>query len=66
MYESYLIDNCLDWQVERHPDRVAFIWDKDEPDTQENITYKLVKVINGLAEANIVILTLWEHTAWFT
>ena len=33
-------DNCLDRQVERHPDRVAFIWDKDEPGTQEKITYK--------------------------
>lgn len=33
-------DNCLDLQVERNPDRIAFIWDKDEPGTQETITYK--------------------------
>uniref|UniRef100_A0A674NRY1 Acetyl-coenzyme A synthetase n=1 Tax=Takifugu rubripes TaxID=31033 RepID=A0A674NRY1_TAKRU len=32
--------NCLDVHVEKHPDRVALIWEKDEPGTEEKVTYR--------------------------
>ncbi|KAM9317175.1 acetyl-coenzyme A synthetase 2-like, mitochondrial [Gastrophryne carolinensis] len=32
--------NCLDKHVHQNPDRVALIWEKDEPGTQEYITYR--------------------------
>ena len=51
-HKNCILDNCLDRQVERHPDRVAFIWEKDEPETQETFTYKLVRTVNGLGKAN--------------
>ena len=37
---SYFEDNCLDRHVERCPDRVALIWEKDEPKQHEAVTYK--------------------------
>jgi len=36
------LENCLDRHVEDDPDRVALIWEKDEPNQHENITYKYV------------------------
>lgn len=45
---SYLFplctENCLDRHVEEDPNRVALIWEKDEPHQHENITYKYVQV----------------------
>ena len=35
--------NCVDRHAADNPDRVALIWEKDEPGQQEYITYKLVK-----------------------
>ncbi|XP_065256891.1 acetyl-coenzyme A synthetase 2-like, mitochondrial [Emys orbicularis] len=32
--------NCLDQHVHQSPDRVALIWEKDEPGTEVNITYR--------------------------
>nr|XP_025034129.1 acetyl-coenzyme A synthetase 2-like, mitochondrial isoform X2 [Pelodiscus sinensis] len=32
--------NCLDQHVQRSPDRVALIWEKDEPGTEVKITYR--------------------------
>uniref|UniRef100_A0A8C6V739 acetate--CoA ligase n=1 Tax=Naja naja TaxID=35670 RepID=A0A8C6V739_NAJNA len=32
--------NCLDRHVQRTPDKVALIWEKDEPGTEEKITYR--------------------------
>uniref|UniRef100_H3D771 Acetyl-coenzyme A synthetase n=1 Tax=Tetraodon nigroviridis TaxID=99883 RepID=H3D771_TETNG len=32
--------NCLDVHAEKHPDRVALIWEKDEPGTEEKVTYR--------------------------
>ncbi|KAM4607393.1 acetyl-coenzyme A synthetase 2-like, mitochondrial [Polymixia lowei] len=31
--------NCLDVHVETHPDRVALIWERDEPGTEVKVTY---------------------------
>ncbi|XP_051251657.1 acetyl-coenzyme A synthetase 2-like, mitochondrial [Dicentrarchus labrax] len=33
-------ENCLDVNVEKHPDRVALIWERDEPGTEVKITYR--------------------------
>ena len=33
-------DNCLDRIVEEAPDRLALIWEKDEPGQQQFITYQ--------------------------
>lgn len=32
--------NCLDVHVETHPDRVALIWERDEPGTEVKVTYR--------------------------
>ncbi|TDH01674.1 hypothetical protein EPR50_G00182660 [Perca flavescens] len=32
--------NCLDIHVEKHPERVALIWERDEPGTEVNVTYR--------------------------
>ncbi|XP_056669783.1 acetyl-coenzyme A synthetase 2-like, mitochondrial isoform X2 [Monodelphis domestica] len=32
--------NCLDRHVQKFPDRVALIWEKDEPGTEVKITYR--------------------------
>uniref|UniRef100_A0A8C2DY73 Acyl-CoA synthetase short chain family member 1 n=1 Tax=Cyprinus carpio TaxID=7962 RepID=A0A8C2DY73_CYPCA len=36
--------NCLDVHVAKDPDRVALIWEKDEPGTEERITYSSIHV----------------------
>ncbi|KAE8280889.1 Acetyl-coenzyme A synthetase 2-like, mitochondrial [Larimichthys crocea] len=33
-------ENCLDVHVEKHPDRVALIWERDEPGTEVKVTYR--------------------------
>ncbi|KAM6915816.1 acetyl-coenzyme A synthetase 2-like, mitochondrial [Xenentodon cancila] len=32
--------NCLDVHVETHPDRVALIWERDEPGTEVKVSYR--------------------------
>ncbi|XP_042235478.1 acetyl-coenzyme A synthetase 2-like, mitochondrial isoform X2 [Homarus americanus] len=32
--------NCVDRHARRHPDRVALLWEKDEPGQEERITYR--------------------------
>ncbi|KAM3862881.1 acetyl-coenzyme A synthetase 2-like, mitochondrial [Diretmus argenteus] len=32
--------NCLDVHVETHPDRVALIWERDEPGSEVKVTYR--------------------------
>ncbi|KAF3707859.1 Acetyl-coenzyme A synthetase 2-like, mitochondrial [Channa argus] len=32
--------NCLDVHVEKYPDRVALIWERDEPGTELKVTYR--------------------------
>lgn len=32
--------NCVDRHAQEHPDRLALIWEKDEPVQEEKITYK--------------------------
>ncbi|XP_017674409.1 PREDICTED: acetyl-coenzyme A synthetase 2-like, mitochondrial isoform X1 [Lepidothrix coronata] len=32
--------NCLDQHVEKSPNRVALIWERDEPDTAVHVTYR--------------------------
>ncbi|KAF7651920.1 hypothetical protein LDENG_00103720 [Lucifuga dentata] len=44
--------NCLDVHVEKHPDRVALIWERDEPGTQVTVTYReLLETTCRLANA---------------
>ena len=33
-------DNCVDRHAEEHPDRVAIIWERDEPGDTQCITYR--------------------------
>jgi acetyl-CoA synthetase len=43
-------DNCVDRHYEVHPNRIALIWEKDEPGHEEYITYRqLYKLTNRLA-----------------
>jgi len=32
-------DNCVDKNAERHPDRLALLWERDEPSQHEEVTY---------------------------
>ncbi|XP_056147397.1 acetyl-coenzyme A synthetase 2-like, mitochondrial [Lampris incognitus] len=32
--------NCLDVHVEKHPERAALIWERDEPGTEVKVTYR--------------------------
>jgi len=34
------VDNCIDRHVETSPDRVALIWEKDEPNQHQQVTYR--------------------------
>ncbi|XP_068457938.1 acetyl-coenzyme A synthetase 2-like, mitochondrial [Clinocottus analis] len=44
--------NCLDVNVEKHPDRVALIWERDEPGTEVKVTYReLLETTCRLANA---------------
>ena len=33
-------ENCLDRHAEKDPNRVALIWEKNEPNQQEKVTYR--------------------------
>jgi len=37
--------NCVDRHLEKSADSIALIWEKDEPGTEEFITYRLGNVI---------------------
>ncbi|XP_010169296.2 acetyl-coenzyme A synthetase 2-like, mitochondrial, partial [Antrostomus carolinensis] len=37
---SFLTVNCLDQHVEKSPNRVALIWERDEPGTAVHVTYR--------------------------
>uniref|UniRef100_T1JJS3 Acetyl-coenzyme A synthetase n=1 Tax=Strigamia maritima TaxID=126957 RepID=T1JJS3_STRMM len=42
--------NCVDRHAEKHPNRVALIWEKDEPGQEERITYRqLLHMTNQVA-----------------
>lgn len=44
--------NCVDRHVESHPDRVALIWEKDEPGQTERVTYReLSEMVNRIGNA---------------
>ena len=34
--------NCVDRHAEKNPDRLALVWEKDEPGKQQYITYRWV------------------------
>lgn len=36
----FLSVNCLDRHVEKSPNRVALIWERDEPGTAVHVTYR--------------------------
>ena len=38
-------ENCLDRHAEEDPNRVALIWEKDEPNQQEKVTYRYIKTL---------------------
>ena len=40
---SLSADNCLDRHAEQDPNRVALIWEKDEPGQHEQLTYRYVE-----------------------
>lgn len=35
-------ENCLDRHAEVDPHRVALIWEKDDPNQQEKVTYRYI------------------------
>lgn len=37
----------MDVHVAKDPNRVALIWEKDEPGTEERITYRYMKVLRN-------------------
>lgn len=39
--------NCLDVHVETHPDRVALIWERDEPGTEVKVTYRYERLLSN-------------------
>lgn len=50
--------NCVDRHLENHADRVALIWESDDPSTDEKITYKQLhektcKLANALKERGV-------------
>lgn len=44
---QWLTENCLDVHVAKDPNRVALIWEKDEPGTEERITYRYIKLLRN-------------------
>ncbi len=42
MMYLYIAVNCIDRHLENRSDKVALIWEKDEPGQEEFMTYKLV------------------------
>ena len=41
---TLFIDNCIDRHAEVSPDRVALVWEKDEPNQHECVTYRYLCV----------------------
>ena len=42
--------NCVDRHYLKNPDKIALIWEKDQPDTEEYVTYSdLYKLMNRIA-----------------
>ena len=39
-YLSLFVVNCVDRHYLKNPQKVALIWDKDEPGTEERVTYE--------------------------
>ena len=39
-YLLFISVNCLDRHARDNPDRVAVLWEKDEPKQHESVTYK--------------------------
>ena len=39
-YDYFILVNCVDRYAESDPDRVALIWEKDEPGQEERVTYR--------------------------
>lgn len=33
-------ENCLDVHVASHPDKIALVWERDEPGTEVKVTYR--------------------------
>lgn len=48
MFVSRLLVNCLDVHTEKHSDRVALIWERDEPATEVKVTYRYEHLISNL------------------
>jgi acetyl-CoA synthetase len=40
MFDFFFSVNCVDRHVQANPEKIALIWEKDEPGQQEYITYK--------------------------
>ena len=53
-----IVDNCIDRHVEASPDRVALIWEKDEPNQHEHVTYRYV--VQGMITMNDVQPEVWR------
>ena len=56
--------NCVDRHVEVDPDKVALIWEKDEPGQQEYITYKLVRKLKFL-KLKLVLFQSFFGPFWY-
>ena len=51
--------NCIDRHVEVAPDRVALIWEKDEPNQHERVTYRYhtcVCLCVGRGSGDVIII----------
>ena len=51
--------NCVDRHYEVDPERIALIWEKDEPGTQENITYRYIYKQLSLSFNASQMLRIW-------
>ena len=57
-------ENCLDRHAEKDPSRVALIWEKDEPNQQEKVTYRYsASMIKHRQSCRLYITNKWE-IAW--
>ena len=37
---QFIVDNCIDRHAEAAPDRTALIWEKDEPNQHQRVSYR--------------------------
>ncbi|RXG72126.1 Acetyl-coenzyme A synthetase 2-like, mitochondrial [Armadillidium vulgare] len=51
-------ENCVDRHAEKNPERVALIWEKDEPGTEERMTYSNVLKDAGVNKGDRVAIYL--------